>query len=402
LEKEKGMISGLRSEIQKSISQAKSSTVSAPPAKSSTVAAAAQPAASTNDRIVQNLRDENEVLRQLVDQLRGDLDLATQLNAATEKPPPKTRGQNYFIIEDAEMSAEVQSVEDCLRAIMQSEEVEFSSVVELNQFFKVDSGRRKFTQMLETYMLEFSSLTLSTDSFELLLYLINTTLTEMDTSDASDLITAKILMRASSIVKRETDAGDQYIQEYITSYSVYHDVQFWEELFWDELFASHKQRSGMADDDIYQLDHKLTLQVVKNMVVVMTHWKNYREEIQRFINHIFKQTKTPDEVIQPFRELTAQDSFWNRAASSKIKHGTWNAKKLKREKKIGNSRKKKGSRIGLGRAASESKVDDKAATPTTASLVSPRRAESPAPASSATPAGMTSPRMKERIAKWEN
>ena len=358
------------------------------------------PAASTNtDRIVSNLRDENEMLRELVAQLRGDLDLAVQLSQPTEKAAPKPRGHNYFIIDDcdAAMSAEVKRVEECLRAILHSEEVEFSDVVELNQFFKEDSGRRKFTQMLEELMQEFSSLTLSTNSFELLLYLINTTLTEMDTSDSSDLITAKILMRASSVVKRDTDEGDQYIKAYIASYTVYHDFRFWEELFWEELFRSHKHRSvasGMEEDDVYQLDHSLTIQVVKDLIVVMLHWKCFRDEVQRFIAHIFKQTKTPDEFTEDFRTLTAQDSFWTKASSSKVRHGTWTAKRLKKAKTASTAspRKKRETRA----------VDRKPTSSEPKTLPDKKPSTSSLPASPpAAPKSPPSNKMASRIAQWE-
>ena len=104
---------------------------------------------NSNDIVVSNLREENQMLRELIQQLRTDLDLAVQLSK-TEKVQGKKHGPNYFIIDEADDSvpAEIQRVEDCLRDILGSAEVEFSDVVELNQFFKVDSGRRKFTQIL--------------------------------------------------------------------------------------------------------------------------------------------------------------------------------------------------------------------------------------------------------------
>lgn len=230
LDRERDTIKKLQSEIsdlKRKLSSASSAVSSPAPVKSN------QQSSSFSNDLVADLREENDMLKELIAQLRTDLDLAVQLSANQEKTSQgKKHGPNYFIIGEADdnLAEEIQRVEDCLNAIISSEDVEFTDVVELNQFFKVDSGRRKFTQILESLMQEFSLLELSDNSFELLLYLINTTLTEMDTSDSSDLITAKILMRAASIVKRKTD--NVFIQEFITSYSVYHDIRFWEELFW--------------------------------------------------------------------------------------------------------------------------------------------------------------------------
>ena len=220
LQNERDKLRKLESELRQ-VKSGSNKPVSAPVSSSS----------NKSDAIITNLRDENEMLRLLVSQLRTDLDLAVQYSAPEKQVVGKKHGPNYFIIDeiDESASADVARVESTLEAIFSSSEVEFSEVVELNEFFKNENGRRKFTVMLENVM-QGGVVALSDNSFELLLYLINTTLTEMDTSDCNDLITAKILMRASSIVKRESDK--QHIQTYISSYSVYHDINFWEELFW--------------------------------------------------------------------------------------------------------------------------------------------------------------------------
>jgi hypothetical protein len=63
--------------------------------------------------------------------------------------------KNYFILASESDAAEVATVEQTLTAILHSStEVDFAKVSELNQFFKLDSGRRKFTQMLESSIKE--------------------------------------------------------------------------------------------------------------------------------------------------------------------------------------------------------------------------------------------------------
>lgn len=199
-------------------------------------------------RVENLLREENQKLLILNNQLKKDLDFALQINEQNNKT--QRRVKNYFFIDEAvdtEASEEIKRVEQCLSAILRSQEVEFSNVFELNEFFKIDSGRRKFTQMLEKEMIDGpNNRVLSQSSFELLLFLINTTLTEMDVSDSSDLITAKILMRAASIFKRIVDGQDEYILTFINQYSVYHDINFWEELFWGIFFLPSFLASSFA------------------------------------------------------------------------------------------------------------------------------------------------------------
>merc|ERR1712137_68996 len=349
---------------------------------------------STADVMVANLKEENQMLRELIAQLRTDLDLAVQLQKTEKNHQGKKHGPNYFIIDemDESASAGIQRVEDCLRDILSSEDVEFSDVVELNQFFKVDSGRRKFTQMLESLMQETSSLDLSDNSFELMLYLINTTLTEMDTSDSNDLITAKILMRASSVLIRKTDGKP--VQDFIANYSVFHDISFWEELFWDELFRTHKHRSGMEEDDVYTLDHDLTLKVITSLITVMLHWNSFRDEIVRFVDSILQQTKTPEEFSQKLTKKMAADSFWESAANAKMKDGVWKPKKVKGGSRL--RRKKKGSRIAEKKG---SRLADKKEKETPPVKSEPRA--NPSPRKVAPAAERATSPIKDRISKWE-
>ena len=72
------------------------------------------------------------------------------------------------------------------------------------------------------------------------------------------------------------------------------------------------------------------MKVLQDMIVVMLHWGSYRDEVVRFTNHIFKQTKTPEEFVEVLLNKMTSDSFWTTASTSKVKkHGTWNPKKAK-------------------------------------------------------------------------
>jgi len=67
-------------------------------------------------------------------------------------------------------------LDKCVNNILFSRAVDFSDVTQLNQIFKSDAGRRRFTKVLKQTMKECESLILSENSFELMLYLFNTVL----------------------------------------------------------------------------------------------------------------------------------------------------------------------------------------------------------------------------------
>jgi len=121
--------------------------------------------------------------------------------------------------------------------------------------------------------------------------------------------------------------------------------------FSDELFRKHKSASD--EEDIYTLDHKLTISVLEDLIVVMLHWKSFRDEVIRFIDYILIQTKTPEEHTKLLRKQLQLDSFWNAAAQSEIKKsGTWNPKKPKGGSRIGSRRKKKEANPKMDKRAS--------------------------------------------------
>ena len=163
-------------------------------------------------------------------------------------------------------------------------------------------------------------------------------------------------------------------------------------LFVDELFRSHKHRSlasGMEEEDVYTLDHNLTLKVVKRLITVMLHWNSFRDEIIRFVDYIFAQTKTPEEFSSKLQNKMATDSFWDTAANAKMKDGVWKPKKVKAGSRI--RRKKKGSRIS---------TLERRNTPSAGKIETPKKdTESKAPKEQQ----VVSPRnrMKDRISQWE-
>jgi len=164
----------------------------------------------------------------------------------------------------------------------------------LNDLFKTDSGRRRFTQIVHQTIKEVPSLTLSDNSFELLLYLINTTLQQMDLSDSKDLISAKVLMHSSCALNRKVDDRQEFIQDYIKIYEIWKNLKFWDDYFWDELVKKHKKRYG---DNISDVDCEMTSTLILHFAYNMLNWGVQLENIYSFAKDMAKK-----KYVQGYRD----------------------------------------------------------------------------------------------------
>lgn len=73
-------------------------------------------------------------------------------------------------------------IEKFLLSLFSNEEIEFGTCLKLNPLLKTESGRRQFTKVLKATMKQVSTSEISASSFEIMLYLIKTSLTQMDES----------------------------------------------------------------------------------------------------------------------------------------------------------------------------------------------------------------------------
>ncbi|EFA76728.1 hypothetical protein PPL_09479 [Heterostelium album PN500] len=169
----------------------------------------------------------------------------------------------------------------CLSNILFSKPIEFHEVSSLNALFKTEPGRRRFTQMLRMTLKQVPNIVLSENSFEFLLYLINTTLQEMDFSKEHDLITAKVILNASSSLYRLTQNNQQeYIKDYIRSSPVWKSIKFWEDYFWTELAKRHRKR---FESSIEGVDKEIVSNLLSYFGVNMIHFSLPNQEIHNFL-----------------------------------------------------------------------------------------------------------------------
>ncbi|EGG24025.1 hypothetical protein DFA_06163 [Cavenderia fasciculata] len=174
----------------------------------------------------------------------------------------------------------------CVNNILFSRPVEFYEVSSLNDLFKTEQGRRRFSQILHVTLKQVQNIVLSESSFEFLLYLVNTTLQQMDISKDTDNITAKIMLHASNSLYRICGNGEQeYIKDYIRSAQVWQNIRLWEDYFYELLAKRHRKRYDNAVDKV---DNEIVSNLLSYFAVNMVHFQVPLATIQTFLTDLAK------------------------------------------------------------------------------------------------------------------
>eukprot|EP00026_Physarum_polycephalum_P002342 Phypoly_transcript_02348.p1 GENE.Phypoly_transcript_02348~~Phypoly_transcript_02348.p1 ORF type:complete len:858 (+),score=182.70 Phypoly_transcript_02348:213-2786(+) len=173
----------------------------------------------------------------------------------------------------------IRYAKDCMVQILFSKPIDFADVYALNELFSTDSGRRCFIQIMQATMKEIPTLVVSDNSFELLLYLINTVLQQMDVSDSKDLIAAKVLMLCACSLSRKSGETFEFVREFIHNYALWKDRNFWEEYFWDTLAKKHRKKYG---EKITGVDKELTVTLIASFAYNMLNWGVSKEMAKSF------------------------------------------------------------------------------------------------------------------------
>eukprot|EP01133_Synstelium_polycarpum_P011536 gene11536-13464_t len=173
----------------------------------------------------------------------------------------------------------VEDTYKCLHNVLFSRPVEFHEVNALNALFKTEAGRRRFSQILQMTLKQVPNIVLSENSFEFILYLVNTSLQEMDLSNDTDIITAKVILSASSALYRVTNNQQEYVKEFIKSSPVWRNLRFWEDYFWEQLAKRHRKRYDVIDG----VDKEIVSNLLSYFGVNMAHFQVPLDQITSFL-----------------------------------------------------------------------------------------------------------------------
>jgi len=123
-------------------------------------------------------------------------------------------------------------------------------IQELKDIFKIDSGRRIFANELEGYT-QGKAKEVSESNFDLILFLINFALNELNLSNGADFISGKLLLSSSWNIYRKNRGKNknvspkEFIGDFIRTHPLWQNMEFWNEYFWDS--ASHKYSNLLND-----------------------------------------------------------------------------------------------------------------------------------------------------------
>eukprot|EP00026_Physarum_polycephalum_P000387 Phypoly_transcript_00387.p1 GENE.Phypoly_transcript_00387~~Phypoly_transcript_00387.p1 ORF type:complete len:1116 (+),score=301.59 Phypoly_transcript_00387:141-3488(+) len=196
------------------------------------------------------------------------------------------KGKNLLDIVDPELLSFAGA---CLQDILWSRPAEFSDAEKLNELFKTDLGRRNFAKILDKFTKNIPSVVMLDQSFELLLYLMNTFLQEMDTSDSKDFTSVRILMRISCSLSRVVNGKTEYMQDFIKHYDIWKHVYFWEESFYEELSKQHQNRNIETNE----MDYGVVTNLLSSFAHNMNDWGVEADDIYHFVYDMCSRSAVP-------------------------------------------------------------------------------------------------------------
>lgn len=136
------------------------------------------------------------------------------------------------------------------------------------------------------------SFTLSQQSFDLLLYILNVILTFLDIPLNKDCISLRKIMKCAIRINVMKDGQTVYLKDYLKEHHIWKDLRFWGEHFYDEFY--HKHKKYFPDSETIDLDFVCTL--LCSFVLNMFEWNLSKESIEAFLKStIFGSMFAPEE-----------------------------------------------------------------------------------------------------------
>eukprot|EP01114_Cavostelium_apophysatum_P008773 TRINITY_DN2153_c0_g1_i2.p1 TRINITY_DN2153_c0_g1~~TRINITY_DN2153_c0_g1_i2.p1 ORF type:complete len:793 (-),score=309.66 TRINITY_DN2153_c0_g1_i2:84-2462(-) len=172
----------------------------------------------------------------------------------------------------------LQGLEECVNQLADStKKITIDEVGKLKSVFKTEVGRRHFVKVLRRIIKKSSGVVCSKESFEVLLYLFNLCIHEMENSPSRDFISAKKIMKASMKISNEEN---RYMKDYIKEHAIWLDIYFWQEYFLEELLR--KQRQYLSGD----VDIDFLSTMCSSFILAMQQWGIAMSSIRDFMTNM--------------------------------------------------------------------------------------------------------------------
>jgi predicted nucleic acid-binding Zn-ribbon protein len=227
-------------------------------------------------------------------------------------------------------------------------DVDPNEVRRLAKILETEIGRRTFAQVLEQSTYADPETPLMNDAFEMLLFFFNTLLQQMDVNEAPDLMTASVVLHASTLIKRVSDDGktQQFLHEYLHQYEIFANKRLWVELFWDELLAKMQNDviSSVEEEKAYVVNVDICRMLLELSIHRMVVWECKLPLVQAVIADLMEQLhfdagvahELQDKVVAAFAPAPSPRTGGSRvqqhapAASASAQHAHAQPTQLKR------------------------------------------------------------------------
>lgn len=174
------------------------------------------------------------------------------------------RKTGFFFSADDLGTEGVEYMSEQIDVLFSNKPIDEDASTILNEMLFADSGRRTFTFVLKERLraLNFQKLQLDPAPFLTVLSLVNSALTGMQLDKQVDFIAMAFLLGTSRAIFTTGSRSqmEEYLADHLRDHSIWADVRFWEQHFWDVVGKSFKKKFnrlslGKAQTDGWNDDH---------------------------------------------------------------------------------------------------------------------------------------------------
>jgi hypothetical protein len=228
----------------------------------------------------------------------------------------------------------VEYLSEQLDTLFANQPIEADASTILNEMLLADAGRRTFTFALKEKLrsLNFQKVVLDAAPFLTLLSLVNSALTGMQLEKQIDYIAMTFLLGASRAVLTTGSKSqmEEYLADHLRDHSIWADVRFWEQHFWDvigkafkkkfaRLSISKAQQSGWQEDQ-----SKFLAQFIASFAHEMGRWSLPEAAMKEFFELVFERLVLPSKFQTAtkayYEKLVTRQAAKQLQDSSRMKH----------------------------------------------------------------------------------
>ncbi|KAL6041119.1 Type II inositol 1,4,5-trisphosphate 5-phosphatase [Balamuthia mandrillaris] len=231
--------------------------------------------------------------------------------------------------------------------LLSAELVSEPELQQLRGLLHTEHGQRVFALILDALTQNLPTNVLSARSFHLMVQMLRLIITKAEAAfhneAARDYLTMKTLMDTTSRLYYIFDKGEEddeekkdgepaaqvslSLCEFFKEFALWHDVSFWEEIFWHSLVIMKRQRTGLPleekdkaiqgstsseDTSKRQQEEAATLSMLRSMLrsysVKMTDWRVPLNTVAQFLREMALANRLPssgvDELLTALRDYT--------------------------------------------------------------------------------------------------